>query len=159
MTSPGCPPCWTVSSRSAAVDHHAVELDQPQRAVAAHRIEAGDIEAALVEIANGVDVTRHPFVDADHRRLGLQRSHSAEAVAAALQHLDIEAMGIELEIGAFEAQLFLQHRQHDVERAHRHHLDVAGRVETFKVAYPAIVRLEEGAELDADHHVDRQAAV
>src|SRR4051812_44696090 len=98
MTSPACAPCWA-TSRHSAIDHHAVELDQPERAVAAHRIETGDVEAAPVEVAHGVEIARHVLVDADYRRLCLQCPHGAQTVAGALQYLNVEALGVELEIG------------------------------------------------------------
>src|SRR5664279_5521903 len=82
---------------NGAIDHNAVELDQPQRAVAAHRIEAGDVKAPLVEIADDVHVLRHALVDADHRGLRLQGADRRQAVARTAQHLDIEPLGVDLE--------------------------------------------------------------
>jgi len=77
-----------------------------------------------------------------------------QTVTRTAQHLDIEALGIELEIGALESQPLLQHRQHDVERAHRHRLLGARHVEFGEFPHLAIVGFEEGAELVRYHHVD-----
>src|SRR3954464_9906166 len=92
------------SGRHRPVDHHAVELDQAQRTVAAHRIEPGDGEALAAEIANRLHVPRHTFIDADYRGRAPERRNVRQALPRAFQHLDVEALGVELEVGPLETQ-------------------------------------------------------
>src|SRR5258708_905857 len=57
---------WTAALRRRAIHHHAVKLDQPERTVATHRVEAGDVKTVLVEGADRIPVVGHSLVKSDH---------------------------------------------------------------------------------------------
>jgi hypothetical protein len=113
---------------------------------------------ALVEIVDGLGVARHALVDAADRSLSLQSLHRRQALGPAAQDLDIEALGVDLQVRPGEADALAQGGQHAIKGAHRHGLGVIGDIEAGIVADPVVVGLEERAELVGDHDVDLHRA-
>src|SRR5258708_7944410 len=138
------------------IHRDAIELDQAQPAIALDRIETGDIEIMVAQVFDRLHVARHVLVNADHRGFGLQGAELIQSLNAAVQHLHVVALGVDLQVGVAEAQSLAQLGEYVVERSCRDRLGVVDDVETLDPRQFRVIGCQERAELTLGGHVYAQ---
>src|SRR4029434_7674972 len=78
----------------------AVELDQQREMTGVVRKHGAEVESESLDVADHRLVVRHAFVNLLHGSLGLERHDAAEHCRSSLQHLEVEALRVQLQIHA-----------------------------------------------------------